>query len=41
MTLVGAKGDTALQLKEALGLEDVSEGEINVAVGNLIKSMKV
>jgi len=41
MTHAGAKRDTALQLQKALGLENVPLENINVAIDNFMKSMKV
>ena len=41
MAHAGAKGSTALQLKQALGLTKLLEEEINSAIGDLIRSMKV
>jgi len=40
MVHAGAKGNTAKQLKEALGLGNFSEQEMN-DIGNVIKSTKV
>ena len=41
MVHAGAKGETAKQLKESLGLGKFSEQEINESIGNMIKSSKV
>ena len=41
MVHVGAKGDTAKQLKKALGLGKFSDQEIHGTIGNRIKSAKV
>jgi hypothetical protein len=41
MVHAGAKGNTALQLKQALGLNNIPEEKISSVIGHLIKSMKV
>ena len=41
MVHAGAKGETAKQLKESLGLGKFSEQEIHDTIGNMIKSSKV
>jgi len=41
MVHAGAKGNTAKQLKESLGLGNFSEQEMNDIIGNMIKSTKV
>jgi len=41
MAHAGAKGSTALQLKQALGLTKLPEEKSNSTIGDIIKSMKV
>jgi len=41
MVHAGARGDTAKQIKEALGLGKFSEQLMNATFGHIIKSMKV